>query len=555
MITLLLLNLLSLTVASHPSDSLTLREYDIIEKILTLTGASSPEELDDSVMERFERLSHNPICINTVSVSRLSESGLFSPYQVATIDDYRHRNGDILSASELALVDGFSEIVVDALRPFVSFDSFVVSGRSSSQKPPMHQDFTLSATYHSEKHPAYRARYLCERDGRWEIGFRPESFDIVYYGRRHPYKVIVGDYNARFGQGLALWTGFSMSSLSTALSRNPMGLSPSHSYSASSSRRGMSAAVNFSHSTFSSALFISDKSIMPALNYTVHALLGQWGLTFVGDGTFSMDIRKAMGYWDFFAEFAADAWFRGSVAALCGVNWNPLYGLKMSALIRHYPKVFTGAYAGAVRCSSKVRDETGVTFTLQSRSLALALEALRRPSDASVRFRSLAKYDWSRAGPFSFSLRLTERFLPQSKPVFRTDLRCDLKFSGSSLMAAVRANAVFSESCGRLCYLEIGHKSDGGKWAPTVFARVCAFRADNWNDRLYVYERDAPGNFTVPAYYGRGCSASLYAALRYRAARSRRYSAYLRFSYMQRELKGEEQPAVLGLRLQLSVNI
>ena len=28
--------------------------------------------------------------------------------------------------------------------------------------------------------------------------------------------------------------------------------------------------------------------------------------------------------------------------------------------------------------------------------------------------------------------------------------------------------------------------------------------ADHWDDRIYVYEYDAPGNFNVPAYYGRG---------------------------------------------------
>lgn len=49
-----------------------------------------------------------------------------------------------------------------------------------------------------------------------------------------------------------------------------------------------------------------------------------------------------------------------------------------------------------------------------------------------------------------------------------------------------------------------------------AFARFTLFRIDNWDDRIYVYERDAPGNFSSTAYYGRGLGASLY--LKYRSA-------------------------------------
>ena len=35
------------------------------------------------------------------------------------------------------------------------------------------------------------------------------------------------------------------------------------------------------------------------------------------------------------------------------------------------------------------------------------------------------------------------------------------------------------------------------------------FRIDDWDDRIYVYERDAPGAFNIPAYYGRGLWGAL----------------------------------------------
>ena len=51
-----------------------------------------------------------------------------------------------------------------------------------------------------------------------------------------------------------------------------------------------------------------------------------------------------------------------------------------------------------------------------------------------------------------------------------------------------------------------------GGWRRRVLAlnlRQGIFRIDDWNDRIYVYERDAPGSFNVPAFYGRGLWTSL----------------------------------------------
>ena len=92
----------------------------LLSKIIILSGASSPEEIDESVIERYEALAKHPLEINLASMERLSRSGLFSRYQAASILDYRARSGDILSLSELSQVDGFSEEYVNALSPFIS---------------------------------------------------------------------------------------------------------------------------------------------------------------------------------------------------------------------------------------------------------------------------------------------------------------------------------------------------------------------------------------------------------------------------------------------------
>lgn len=52
-----------------------------------------------------------------------------------------------------------------------------------------------------------------------------------------------------------------------------------------------------------------------------------------------------------------------------------------------------------------------------------------------------------------------------------------------------------------------------------AYLRVTGFVIDNWPDRIYVYERDAPGTFSVPAYYGRGASFSAVGSAKWRFGR------------------------------------
>ena len=55
-----------------------------------------------------------------------------------------------------------------------------------------------------------------------------------------------------------------------------------------------------------------------------------------------------------------------------------------------------------------------------------------------------------------------------------------------------------------LAYLEPGYVTD--KFS--LYARATLFSASTWDERIYIYERDAPGNFNMKAYYGRGWAAS-----------------------------------------------
>ena len=104
-----------------------LDEYGAIAR---LTGEDNPESIDQQMFERLSQWLSHPLPLNHSSSSRLLSSGLFTPYQVASLIDCRERSGDILSLAELALIDGFSAETAAALAPFITFRSDALPGHS-----------------------------------------------------------------------------------------------------------------------------------------------------------------------------------------------------------------------------------------------------------------------------------------------------------------------------------------------------------------------------------------------------------------------------------------
>lgn len=73
---------------------------------------------------------------------------------------------------------------------------------------------------------------------------------------------------------------------------------------------------------------------------------------------------------------------------------------------------------------------------------------------------------------------------------------------------------------------------------------------DSWDDRIYSYERDAPGNFNVPAYYGRGFSVNLNLSAKKRL-RGSTLKAYLTGGTVRYPWMEEKKPATGSLRVQV----
>lgn len=499
-------------------------QTDPAELISAVVGAASVEELDEETMEHYRSVLDRKLAINLLPSSRLRSSGLFSRYQAASLADYISRNGDVLSAAELSMVDGFNREFVDRILPFISFRSAASPGYISRSHSPVDGEFVtrMSAKASAGSVPyAYSSKLKFEGMGRFDAGLSLKSpygatgsIETVsgclsYRGRGNLSLVTVGDYNARFGQGLLMWSGFSLSGFSSAASfaRHPGGIAPAYTLNPSSARRGAAVELTTGHLM---TTLLYDISGLAAANATYLAHRGQWGMTVLSDVSASMDARWNLGKWDVFGECAYS--HTGAVASVAGVTFNPAYQRRVSLLLRHYPAAYQVATAAGPRSSTRTSDESGIAVAADMPSWSVSADFAVHPAKRTSQTKIMVRSHYQLVDWLSLDLKGTFRYKPQDTYSIKGELRPTLSAVWGvwqlKTVAAVSAckGTAWMTSC------EGGYLQDSGtgrrRHKLSAYIRAAVFMVDDWDDRIYVYERDIPGSFTVPAYYGRGYTAS-----------------------------------------------
>ena len=227
------------------------------------------------------------------------------------------------------------------------------------------------------------------------------------------------------------------------------------------------------------------------------------------------DFRWTRGRIGSFGEVSLDLTER-TCAAVGGLIWSPAYRKKLSLVARHYPDRFGDAVTGGVRAGSRCRGESGIAAGIQLPWLRATADLARFPAKAESRTRLLCILPLTFREQYALSPRVSLRW---KDGVLREEYRLEASWTGTPWLVKLRADAVRCTETARLAYAEGGCKTEFFQ----LYARAGVFKVDNWDDRIYVYERDAPGCFNVPAYYGRGYSASLTGGFRWK-----RHKLYLR---------------------------
>lgn len=562
------------------------RLISIIEDIASTGGEEAALELQ----LRYEELLSSPLEINMLTRRQLEECGLLTQFQIESILDYRKEYGDILSLSELSLVDGFGPEAMELVRHFFRFSSFkdIASPfveesfrhrfSAKARKTIKSEGISISSKYKIEYGRRISAGVTLDSDAGEKLTkyYLPDftSFHLAWAPREAPLdnkkvrfrKVVIGDYVARFGQGLALWKAFPVSFFGTpsSLIKRGSAITPYSSTDESNFLRG--AGITLGSQKLECSIFASyngvDARVVGDSCYTSiitdglhitdaqratrnsmheylfgghlsydfsHLQLGLTALCYGYDkcnarrvreynkyqmydgiwGNVALNLYSSWRSFRFFAEVAMD--FRPAAALICGLSWNPDYRLEMALMLRSYGKGYTATHAAAYSTLSSCSNQYGATTSIKyipSRGWTLHLSA-----EYSV-------YPWSRYridGP-SWGSRARFDVVRESQGGSQLQMRIDWRHkseSGSTLKGRLHTRAALSQCWslsariegglqGFATYGEAGFRTIDRRW--DLCARGTYYNTKDWESRVYIYERGVPQSFSVESFYGKGWS-------------------------------------------------
>lgn len=529
-----------------------------VQSVMKVTGIVSEEQMDEGLLETYEALLLRKVKLNMASESRLVSCGLFSRYQVVAFLDYRKRYGDVLSFAELSLVDGFGEAFVNSIMPFVSLDSSAKVSHSSRSSLDLGVETLARASakvsqgdpelgYASKLRVGDPDRFMVSAAAKAPYSAQlsaPDTYSasVAYHGRRRLGKLILGDFNARFGQGLVQWSGFSLSGFSTAASfaKHPTGLSQAWTISPSMSRRGVAMEILFGRISVNS---FADIAGTYGGNVCYYGRRGQVGANMLSEGIASSDFRLSLGKWDGFGEIAVQH-IAHRPAYVLGLTFNPEYLVRASILYRDYPSDYSSPYAGAARSSTKSSDEKGLAAAFDFKSFTISADAAFHPSKLSHQYKCSLVWNPQVSDFLQLRSKLAFRLRPEDSCPLKEDMRTEARYcSANGLCMNISASLCHCEQLAWATYLEGGLKKEKRY---SFFLRATLFDVKTWNDRIYIYDRDLKGAFSVPSYYGSG-----YALASIATVRTRHFSIGMKGSLLDYPFMKEEKPGKAELKIQV----
>ena len=524
---------------------------ELPDELLDFIAGLVPEEHQmEAMIVSCEEAMLNPIDINTNDSARLAEVPFLTDYQIVSVWQYRKNYGNIVSAMELSLVSGFNEVIVARIRPFIYISSY----SNVSRKARIYDDMLIrgGAKYQKEgnKDPhQILTKYKIRYGNLLQAGFTAKypafhSPHISTMGlaldKKRNYvlsSAVLGDFSARFGQGLVIWNSFSLSpSTPSSVYRKESKIVPYTSTDENKFYRGIGLSFRLFHN-LDLSLFYSNNSTSKGLRDRVVAgnMSYKWkvlklGLTYSAcTNNLSSDFYLSLSGLRVFGELAFDKEWKS--AALLGMILSKYEGLEVSAFLRYYSPYYKAPNAGAYSSLSTVSNQMGVGVNAKyfiNRKLSLSFNGdyayfpkpRYRIEDDSYDYYANLRLDYKNIVYMLLSLK---------RDIYLEKLRWGLRLNyiyawDKGVKIETRAEGSYINSKpGVLTYVGLGYKGAGKKkWEVTT--RVTAYYVDNWEGRIYSYERDVPGSFSVPFYHKKGFDCYLYGKIEF----SKRAKLYLK---------------------------
>jgi hypothetical protein len=407
----------------------------------------------EQLIEHYTHLAENPLNINNSTAEELSQLMILTDFQIFSINEYIKEFGALMSVHELLLVPGFDEEIVSRIRPFLTtavpdkqsfkqtFGDMLTKGNNtllmrSTRTLETRKGYTHdnSGLQRYEGSPfSFLARYKYKYRNKLQIGFTADkdageeffkrsnkqgfdfySFHLMLNNRKSLKKLIVGDFRANFGQGLALWNNFAINKSTDvhSIKRRNNGFSAYSSADEITYMRGIASTLQFG--SWELSPFVSYRKIdatMEGDGYTslsatgMHrtpneinrkntlsetvtginvgygktfwrigttALYGQYGAEDYRDirpynkfglhkpsnANLAVDYRQIIKNISLFCEAAISS--NGGKAFLAGITANINHRIQFSSLYRNYQTNYQAVYSNAFGENSNTANERGL---------------------------------------------------------------------------------------------------------------------------------------------------------------------------------------------------
>jgi len=615
------------------------------------------QELDINYQELYEILlqyiSH-PVDLNRVSAEELRSLHVLREEQVESFFAYRYENGPFLSVYELQSIPGFDLPTLYKLMPFVrvkdlttiidkafigrvfneSNNYFITRYERTLERQAGYQKDAkagirfagspdkLYMRFQESKMDDFSFGVTAEKDAGEAVTWKPSRY---YYGvdflsfhgqAQHKGRIrnlIVGDYLAQFGQGLALGGGFGMglgSETITTIRRSNLGFIPYTSLNESHFLRGMATSltvkknmiVHFFGSRFrkdgvvnqdstddayefvsslavtgyhrTAAELASRKQILEinyggVIQYKKAALdagvilhethfslpiyrnptpYNQFSFSGRENTNLSVFLNYTKNNFTFFSERAQT--LHHGTATIAGLLGSISHQLDISLLYRNYSKDFYSFYSNAVSENTIPQNESGAywgwKYSFSKKySMTGYVDLFRFPW---LRYRGYSPSEGSEwLMRFNYQpLRATLIFIQarEESKIRNLTTNYNLYQKGNGIKRNYSINCDYSASLKATfktrmqisTYTLAGKTTRGfaliqdANFAAGRFSfatRYALFSTDDYDNRLYLYERDVWLAFSFPAYYGVGVST--YVLIQFKL--SKKIDLWLRWSH------------------------
>jgi hypothetical protein len=624
----------------------------------------------EELYEMYGQLLAHPINLNTATEEQLQALLILNSTQLFDFIKYRNEAGPLLSIYELQVIESFTETTIKLLEPFVIVEgvnskgwnglmqrisreknNYLVSRleRTLESKAGYKESSSSSVKYKGGPFKWYN-RFRVSAPGDFSLGITMENdageklqwnanqkqygFDFISLHAQVQNKgklsnLIIGDYQAQFGQGLTLGGGFGMgkgSETITTLRRSNLGFIPYTSVIESAFFRGASVSYKLNkgltwHTFYSSlwrdsrvnetadgnetisSLFLTGMhrtenevlsrknireinvgSVLQYKNQNIDAglLAHQTNFStainktptlynqFTFQGNHNTNIGVYFNYsWRNFSFFSeASKSLNGGAAFTAGTlaSLSPVFDI--SLLYRNFSRDYYSFYTNSVAESSIPQNEQGIYWGWKYR--------IARQHTASG-YIDIFKFPWLKFGSYQPSSghewMLRYNFIPSKTVLLFAQIRQEAKARnvsgettnyetaiGTKTNFWLNADYDISQTLSmktriQLTDFKLSDRQSNGfavvqdinlNWRKFLISgRVALFQTDDYDTRIYIYERDAWLAFSIPALQGTGIRR--YLLIQYKA--TDRLDFWLRWAateFENRDSIGSNGEEILG---------